>query len=96
MLAHSTPPDYVFGYLYIGSILLANARLNRTGTVQVTLLAALLTLSNLWLPGDKAFDASTLANRLIAVICWQIQSRDCRGSLHRRWYSARPRPRHFT
>lgn len=68
MLEYSTPPDYVFGYLYIGPILLANARLNRTGTVQVTLLAALLTLSNLWLPGDKAFDASTLANRLIVVM----------------------------
>jgi two-component system NarL family sensor kinase len=68
LLEYTTPPDYVFGYLYIGPILLANARLKRSGTVQVTLLAALLTLSNLWLPGDKGVDASTLANRLIVVM----------------------------
>ncbi|XGV96435.1 MAG: sensor histidine kinase [Leptolyngbya sp. BL-A-14] len=68
LLEYSTPPDYVFGYLYIGPILLANARLNRAETAQVTLLAALLTLSNLWLPGGKAIEAATLANRLIAVM----------------------------
>jgi two-component system NarL family sensor kinase len=68
LLEYTTPADFVFGYLYIGPILLANARLNRVGSLQVTLLAALLTLSNLWLPGDKGMDTSTLANRLIVVM----------------------------
>ncbi len=68
LLEYTTPPDYVFGYLYICPILLANARLNRARTVQVTLLAAFLTIANLWIPANKAVVASTVADRLIAVM----------------------------
>lgn len=68
LLEYVTPPDYVFGYLYIGPILLANARLNRANTFRVTLLAAFLTMANLWIPADKPVVASTIADRLIAVM----------------------------
>ena len=46
-LEFSTPPAYVFGYLYIGPIMLANSRLSRAATFQITLVAAMLTLTNL-------------------------------------------------
>ena len=68
ILEYTTPPDYVFGYLYIGPILLASARLSRSITFQVTLLAAVLTMANLWIPADKPVVASTIADRLIAVM----------------------------
>lgn len=42
-LEYLTPPQYVFGYLYTGTILLANSRLNRTAVLGVTLVAAGLT-----------------------------------------------------
>lgn len=67
VLEFSTPPAYVFGYLYIGPILLANARLGRVVTLQTTLLAAILTISNLWIPGQP-IESATIANRLIAVL----------------------------
>jgi two-component system NarL family sensor kinase len=68
LLEYSTPAEYVFGYLYIGPILLANSRLSRLATFQITLAAALLTLANVWLPFDKPVVVSTLASRLIAVM----------------------------
>ncbi|PSB34352.1 sensor histidine kinase [Stenomitos frigidus] len=68
LLEYSTPPDYVFGYLYIAPILLTNARLNQWRTFQVTLMAAALTMANLWLPTNKAVIASTIASRIIAVM----------------------------
>ncbi|WP_190681990.1 hypothetical protein [Leptolyngbya sp. FACHB-671] len=34
----ATPPEYVFGYLYIGPILLASAHLSRKVTFQATLM----------------------------------------------------------
>lgn len=67
-LEYATPPDYVFGYLYSGPILLSNVRLSRLGTFQITLLAAVLTIANLWIPADKPVIASTIANRVIAVM----------------------------
>lgn len=63
-----TPPDYVFGYLYIGPILLASTRLNRRTTFQATLLACLLTLINIWFPGTEMVKAPTIASRLIAIL----------------------------
>lgn len=63
-----TPPDYVFGYLYIGPILFVNARFGRTATLQATALACLLTLSNVWIPGHETVRISTIASRLIAVL----------------------------
>ncbi len=68
VLEYSTPPDYVFGYLYTGPILLANSRLSRAATFQTTLIAATLTMLNLWVPGGYPLRASILANRLIAVL----------------------------
>ena len=62
-----TPPDYVFGYLYIGSILLASSRLSRAATFQTTVVAIILTILNLWVFGGYPITASTVANRLIVV-----------------------------
>ncbi len=64
----STPPDYVFGYLYIGPILLANSRLSRATALKITVAAAALTLLNLWLPGSYEIRASTVASRVIAIL----------------------------
>ncbi len=68
LLEFSTPPDYVFGYLYIGPILLSNSRLSRKTTLQVTLLACLLTLLNLWLPGRENASLATSVSRIIATL----------------------------
>lgn len=68
ILEFSTPPPYVFGYLYIGAVLLANARLSRVGSNQVTLIAVVLTFLNLVVPGLEPVTLETVANRLIAVI----------------------------
>lgn len=68
ILEFSTPPAYVFGYLYIGPVLLANSRLSRAATFQITLVAAILTLANLIVPGDQPIQPSTIASRLIAVM----------------------------
>lgn len=67
-LEFSSPPAYVFGYLYIGPILLANSRLSRAATFQITLIAAILTLANLIIPGNQPIETSTVASRLIAVM----------------------------
>ncbi len=67
-LEYSTPSNYVFGYLYTGSILLANPPLSRSATLQVTLAASGLTLFNLVFPNSEFTNAATVANRLIAVI----------------------------
>lgn len=68
VLEFSTPPAYVFGYLYTGPILLANSRLGRAATFQTTLLAVILTIANLWVPGGKSIEPATTASRLIAVL----------------------------
>ncbi|MBW4614215.1 MAG: HAMP domain-containing histidine kinase [Desmonostoc vinosum HA7617-LM4] len=67
-LEYLTPPEYVFGYLYTGTILLANSRLNRRAMLSVTLAATGLTFLNLFIPGGKIIDPPTIANRLIAVL----------------------------
>jgi two-component system NarL family sensor kinase len=67
-LEYATPSDYVFGYLYTGPILLANPRLNRLATFQVTLFASGLTLFNLVFPHLEHTNAATVANRVIAVM----------------------------
>ncbi|MBF2046538.1 MAG: HAMP domain-containing histidine kinase [Elainella sp. C42_A2020_010] len=67
-LEFSTPPDYVFGYLYIGPILLASAHLSRKITFQATLVACILTLLNVWLPGIETVKAPTIASRVIATL----------------------------
>jgi two-component system NarL family sensor kinase len=67
-LEYTTPSDYVFGYLYTGPILLANPRLNRSATFQVTLAACVLTLLNLVFPHVEHTNPATVANRVIAVM----------------------------
>lgn len=68
ILEFSTPSDYVFGYLYIGPILLASRHLSRKSTYQVTLVACALTLLNVWLPSIDIVKVPTLASRLIATL----------------------------
>ncbi|NMG08724.1 HAMP domain-containing sensor histidine kinase [Brasilonema sp. UFV-L1] len=72
LLEFSSPPDYVFGYLYIGPILLANPRLSRVATVQVTACACFLTILNIWVPEFQAVRASTIASRLIAILAMVV------------------------
>ncbi|NJL84606.1 MAG: HAMP domain-containing histidine kinase [Chloroflexaceae bacterium] len=67
-LEFSTPPPYVFGYLYIGAVLLASARLSRSATIQVTAIAIALTILNLVIPGVESVTLATVANRFIAVV----------------------------
>jgi len=67
-LEYLTPPDFVFGYLYIGTILLATLRLRSNISVSITSLAVGLTLLNLVMPGTAPVYASTIANRVIASI----------------------------
>jgi len=63
ILEYSTTPDYVFSYLYTGPILLANPRLNRSATFQVTICACGLTLLNLFFPTIEHINQATVANR---------------------------------
>lgn len=67
-LEFATPSQYVFGYLYTGPILLTNSRLSRFAKLQVTLVAAGLTLLNLFVPFTEAINLAAVANRLIAVM----------------------------
>lgn len=71
-LEFSTPPAYVFGYLYTGPILLVNSRLSARATFQVTLTACVLTILNLFIPELKMSAPATVANRLIVVIALVI------------------------
>lgn len=65
-LEYSTPPEYVFGYLYTAPILLASLRLHRPITLPITLVAVALTLLNLFIPVTKEVDFADITNRLIA------------------------------
>ncbi|MBR8835580.1 MAG: HAMP domain-containing histidine kinase [Stigonema ocellatum SAG 48.90 = DSM 106950] len=68
LLEFSTPPEYVFGYLYIGPMLLANAHLSRVTTQQLTVVSCFLTILNIWVPGIYPIGSATIANRLIASL----------------------------
>lgn len=68
VLEFATPVDYVFGYLYTGPILLATSRLGRASTFYTTVVAVVLTILNLRVPGNEVIEPSTVASRLIAVI----------------------------
>jgi two-component system, NarL family, sensor kinase len=63
-----TPPDYVIGYLYISPILFAKPRLTRSGTLLITAIAAILTLLNIWIPGNEPIHPAMLANRSLTVV----------------------------
>jgi two-component system, NarL family, sensor kinase len=60
-----TPPDYVMGYLYILPILFAKPQLNRRATLQITTVAVILTLLNIWIPGYEKIQPAMVADRLI-------------------------------
>jgi two-component system, NarL family, sensor kinase len=68
VLEYLTPPDYVFGYFYIGPILLASTRFKRRTTALLTVLACGLTLLNIWWPNSIQVGASTIASRMIATL----------------------------
>jgi two-component system NarL family sensor kinase len=68
VLEYSTPPAYVFGYFYIGAVLLANSRLSRQATIWVTFAAVVLTISNMIIPGSDPITPATIANRAIAAV----------------------------
>lgn len=68
VLEFSTPSAYVFGYLYIGPILLVNARFGRTATFRTTAIACFLTMVNVWFPSPEIIQAPTVASRSIAVL----------------------------
>jgi two-component system, NarL family, sensor kinase len=63
-----TPPSYIFGYFYIGPILLTNSRLGRTSAILATIIAIVLTLLNLYIPGNEIIEPSTIADRLMVSI----------------------------
>ncbi|MBW4522947.1 MAG: HAMP domain-containing histidine kinase [Scytolyngbya sp. HA4215-MV1] len=69
VLEFLTPSAYVFGYLYIGPILLVNARFSgRTATFQAIAIACVLTMANVWFPAHEEIQAPTVASRIIAVL----------------------------
>ncbi len=68
ILEFSTPVDYLFGYFYTAPILLASFRFGRIATIYATTIAIILTLSNLWIPGDRIVTLPMEANRVIASI----------------------------
>ena len=69
VLEYATPTNYVFGYLYIGPILLASTYLSRRAVFYATIVACILTLLNIWLPIDAdSVEAATIASRLIAIL----------------------------
>jgi len=71
-LEYSTPPPYVFGYLYIGAVLLASGGLGRRATRWVTAVAIALTLLNLVIPGLEPISTVTIANRTITVLALAV------------------------
>lgn len=68
LLEYSTPSDYVFGYLYIGPLLLASTHLSRRATFTLTTVACILTMANAWLPDTREAEIPTVASRLIATL----------------------------
>ncbi|WP_071455831.1 sensor histidine kinase [Gloeomargarita lithophora] len=67
-LEYSTPPPYVFGYLYIGAVLLASKKLSQKAVFWVTGTAVGLTLLNLWIPGTESISFVTVVNRIITIL----------------------------
>jgi two-component system, NarL family, sensor kinase len=72
ILEYSTPPEYVFGYLYTGTILLANHNLSTKIIWRVTFIAIALTIFNLFFPHFEPYTLATIANRLIAVMALAV------------------------
>jgi two-component system NarL family sensor kinase len=71
-LEYTTPPEYVFGYLYTGTILLANYGLAKRTIWRITLAAIALTIFNLFFPNFETHRLATIANRLITVMALAV------------------------
>jgi two-component system, NarL family, sensor kinase len=71
-LEYTTPPEYVFGYLYTGTILLANYGLKTKTIWRITFIAIALTIFNLFFPHFEPHTLATIANRLIAVMALAV------------------------
>ncbi len=67
-LEFATPSNYVFGYLYIGPILIVNARFGGVAALKTTLIGCLLTLLNVWVPSGDVVQPPMVANRLIVIL----------------------------
>ncbi len=63
LLEYATPPEYVFGYLYTGTILLANYGLAKKTIWRITLAAITLTIFNLFFPN---FEPQSPATRILS------------------------------
>jgi two-component system, NarL family, sensor kinase len=85
ILEFATPSAFVFGYLYTAPILLASTRLSHKATVQVTAIAVILTLLNLWLP-SPSLTLATIANRTIATLALIVTG--FLGDRHRHYQEA--------
>lgn len=89
LLEYTTPPEYVFGYLYTGTILLANYGLAKKTIWKITLAAIALTIFNLFFPNFEPHSFATIANRLITVMAlavtgWlSIRNRDYEEAVNR-------------
>jgi two-component system, NarL family, sensor kinase len=67
-----TPPDYVMGYLYIMPILFAKPQLSRNTILQITAISVVLTLVNIWIPGNETIHPAMVVDRLITVFALAI------------------------
>lgn len=72
LLEYSTPSEYVFGYLYTGTILLANYNSNSKTIWRVTFMSIALTIFNLFFPSFEPHSPATVANRSIAVVALAV------------------------
>ncbi|NEQ34195.1 MAG: HAMP domain-containing histidine kinase [Leptolyngbya sp. SIO4C5] len=72
LLEYSTPPPYVFGYLYVGAVLIASTQLSRRATIWVTTVAIACTVLNLFIPGVATVTPDTIANRVITVLALSV------------------------
>lgn len=77
-----TPSAYVFGYFYIGSILLVNSYFGGRATIYATSIAVFFTLLNLWIPHGHITNVSTIANRLFATISLIVTGWLCEQNRH--------------
>jgi hypothetical protein len=84
-LEYLTPPDYVFGYLYSGTILLANSRLSCKAVFSVTLAAAGLTLLNLFVPGVETIHPRAGSCDFAKVGSAPLRAAHCPESLRTRY-----------
>lgn len=68
----ATPPDFVFGYVYTGPILLAGSWYGYRATYKVTFVAVFLTMLNLWVPVGSLVTTSGVINRIIASLSLMV------------------------